>query len=416
MEETRKPRSGFTTGTCAAACVRAAVLLCLTGKCPETVWIRTPSGRDAAFKPEQTERTGEMAACFVRKDAGDDPDVTNGTRVGALVYAGKAPDREYRFYESSEYPGLYLTGGTGIGTVTKPGLSCPVGYPAINPVPRTMIFAEAERARIQAGQAGRTIWMVLSIPDGERLAARTFNPNLGIQGGLSVLGTSGIVNPMSEDALLATIRLDIRVRAAQGQKLLAVAPGNYGERFLRDEMGLSMDAFVKCSNYIGDTFRMLEEEGISRVLLAGHVGKLVKVAGGVLNTHSRFGDRRMEILEQCAVKAGFQKAGALRSMNTTEEAAEFLLQEGMLAPVMKQVAEQVRETLAGVSRVRTEVLLFSSVHGLLARTSGAVDYVRELRKAGDGGSRIPETGQMEPGTGHPEPGAETEPKTDTESR
>ena len=390
MEEARKPRSGFTTGTCAAACVRAAVLLCLTGKCPENIWIRTPSGQDAQFELKRTEKTEGMAACFVEKDAGDDPDVTNGTEVGALVYAGKAPEQKYRFYESPEYPGLYLTGGMGVGTVTKAGLSCPIGYPAINPVPRAMIFAEAQRARNQAGQAGRPLWLVVSIPEGERLAVRTFNPNLGIVGGLSVLGTSGVVNPMSEDALLATIRLDIRVRVAQGQKLLAVAPGNYGERFLREEMGLSMDAFVKCSNYIGETFRMLEEEGISRVLLAGHVGKLVKVAGGVLNTHSRFGDRRMEILEQCARKAGFRKSVALRSMNTTEEAVEFLLREGMLAPVMGQVAEQVRETLEGISRVQTEILLFSSVHGLLAQTEGAMDYVRELRQ--ERGIKIPAQG------------------------
>lgn len=136
----------------------------------------------------------------------------------------------------------------------------------------------------------------ISIPSGRELAEKTFNPHLGIIGGISVLGTTGIVNPMSEAALVETIRLDIRVHAQEDVSLLAVAPGNYGERFLKEETGLSMENFIKCSNFIGTSFKMLSQEGIHQALLAGHVGKLVKVAGGVMNTHSRYGDRRMEIL------------------------------------------------------------------------------------------------------------------------
>lgn len=218
----------------------------------------------------------------------------------------------------------------------------------------------------------------ISIPSGRELAEKTFNPHLGIIGGISVLGTTGIVNPMSEAALVETIRLDIRVHAQEDVSLLAVAPGNYGERFLKEETGLSMENFIKCSNFIGTSFKMLSQEGIHQALLAGHVGKLVKVAGGVMNTHSRYGDRRMEILSACARTVGFPEADALLPMNTTEEAADFLYEHGYLKQVMEQVANQVKAVLEEESGVQTEVMLFSSNYGLMARTAGADAYVREL--------------------------------------
>ena len=269
-------------------------------------------------------------------------------------------------------------GGAGIGMVTRDGLSCPVGHYAINPVPRTAIFREAALARREAGMPELPLRIEISIPSGRELAEKTFNPHLGIIGGISVLGTTGIVNPMSEAALVETIRLDIRVHAQEDVSLLAVAPGNYGERFLKEETGLSMENFIKCSNFIGTSFKMLSQEGIHQALLAGHVGKLVKVAGGVMNTHSRYGDRRMEILSACARTVGFPEADALLPMNTTEEAADFLYEHGYLKQVMEQVANQVKAVLEEESGVQTEVMLFSSNYGLMARTAGADAYVREL--------------------------------------
>lgn len=389
-----KLRCGYTTGTCAAAAAGAAIRLLLTGKAPEQAAFFVPAGQQVFLDIEEAFREGEAAVCGVRKDAGDDPDVTNRTMIYARVSRGNPGD--FIWYEKRNSDGesgaLHLTGGAGVGTVTKRGLACPVGYPAINPVPREMIFAEAERARGECGEEEQELWIVVSIPEGEQLAARTFNPNLGIVGGISVLGTSGIVRPMSEDALRETIRLEIRVRAAEGRTLLAAAPGNYGEAFLREETGLSMDAFVKCSNYIGETLCMMAQEGVRGVLLAGHLGKLIKVAGGVLNTHSRYGDRRMEILSDCIGRAAGDSEAerAVLAMNTTEEAADYLKGRGILKPVMEEAAFRVKRVLERESGLAVEVLLFSSVLGLLAKTDGADEFAARL---GGRGASDKETGR-----------------------
>lgn len=371
-------RTGFTTGTCAAACTRAAVMLLCTGKAPAAAKTLTPSGISAILPIVISELNAESAICGVHKDSGDDPDVTNGTLICARAIKNVSKTNGQGYYDPA-YPGIEVTGGDGIGLVTRKGLSCPVGHYAINPVPRNVIFREADLARREAGMPDLSLRIEISIPAGEELAKKTFNPHLGIIGGISVLGTTGIVNPMSEAALIETIRLDIRVHS-QGNttSLLSVAPGNYGERFLKEETGLSMENFIKCSNFIGDTFKMLSEEGIRRALLAGHVGKLVKVAGGIMNTHSKYGDHRMEILAECAKKVGFDKADAILPMNTTEEAADFLKNYEMLNKVMNQVALQVKDVLEYGSGIKTEVMLFSSNYGLMARTPGADSYVSEL--------------------------------------
>ena len=379
--EGKELRSGYTTGTCAAAAAWAAVRLLCSGFCEASVDVLIPGGQTLAIPVAGFElMKGERATCFVEKDAGDDPDVTNGALVGARVsFAGGMP-LGMPCYDSDIHPGLYLTGGEGVGIVTRKGLACPVGYHAINPVPRMMIFEAADGARQLSGQPDRAFLIEIFIPSGNELAAKTFNPNLGIAGGISVLGTTGIVNPMSEAALIETIRLDIRVRAAEGKKILAVAPGNYGERFVREELGLDMSSFVKCSNFIGDAFGMMEEEKIEKVLLAGHLGKMIKVAGGVMNTHSKYGDRRMEILADCAVEAGMPKESAshLYGMNTTDEAAGYLCGEKWLRPVMETAARRVKENLERRYRVDTEVVLFNGTIGILAMTAGAKEFASAL--------------------------------------
>lgn len=376
--ESKQLRTGFTTGTCAAACTRAAVTFVCTGQAPAGAETVTPSGVRAVLPIVLTENEDNSAICGVRKDSGDDPDVTNNTLICARATLGTSGD-DTRGYVDEDYPGIIVTGGEGIGIVTRGGLSCPVGHYAINPVPRSAIFREADLARCEAGMPNLKLRIEISIPAGKELAQKTFNPNLGITGGISVLGTTGIVNPMSEAALIETIRLDIRVHAINNSKsLLAVAPGNYGERFLQEETGLSMKNFIKCSNFVGDTFEMLSREGISRALFAGHVGKLIKVAGGIMNTHSKYGDHRMEIMSECARKTGFTKADELLNLNTTEEAADFLNEHGVLKPVMEQVTVQIKDVLEKKVGIKTEVMLFSGNYGLMARTDNADEYVREL--------------------------------------
>ena len=369
---------GYTTGSCAAAAAKASAEMLLSGEEIRQVRLLTPKGIELYLELEEIMRKKSEVSCAVRKYSGDDPDVTNGTLVCARAVLACHDSITESGYTDPAYPGIEVTGGEGIGMVTRDGLSCPVGHYAINPVPRTAIFREAALARREAGMPEIPLRIEISIPSGRELAEKTFNPHLGIIGGISVLGTTGIVNPMSEAALVETIRLDIRVHAQEDVSLLAVAPGNYGERFLKEETGLSMENFIKCSNFIGTSFKMLSQEGIHRALLAGHVGKLVKVAGGVMNTHSRYGDRRMEILSACARTVGFPEADALLPMNTTEEAADFLYEHGYLKQVMEQVANQVKAVLEEESGVQTEVMLFSSNYGLMARTAGADAYVREL--------------------------------------
>lgn len=380
MKQEQVLRSGFTTGACGAAAAKAAAQMLFSGKKARQVSVMTPAGRIASFKVEEQafkKRDGRISSvsCAVRKDAGDDPDVTNGVLVFGRVSRIKEIPGDTPCYQAKGGQPVYLTGGEGIGIVTKAGLSCPVGYYAINPVPRAMIL-DAVLAEWE-NMEPEPLLITISIPEGRFLAKKTFNPRLGIIGGISVLGTTGIVNPMSEQALIETIRLDIRVHAKEGKSCLLVAPGNYGEEFLRKDMGLDMDAFVKCSNFVGDTFQMIYEEGIRKALFAGHLGKLIKVAGGVMNTHSRYGDRRMEFLYRFAITSGMsgEKAQAILTMNTTEEAAGYLAEQGMLYQVMADVANSVKKEIEDRTKVTVEVILFTANQGIVGRTKG-VDLLK----------------------------------------
>ena len=404
----RKLRTGYTTGTCAAAAAMAAALAFLrlsetSGDGKEgslfvpAVNVSTPDGTSLTLGiADCGVRSDGSAFCAVKKDSGDDPDITNGVLVYAEIRRGRdnaadmeaiAEDAEPSpAYADSSCPGVYLAGGEGIGIANKPGLQVPVGYPAINPVPRRQIIRtvyDILKENPEKGQTGESlpVTVTISIPGGEELAKKTFNPRLGIEGGLSILGTSGIVRPMSEEALIETIRLDIRVKAAEGKRILAVAPGNYGASFLKEKLGLEAEEFVTCSNYVGKTFRMLEEEGIRQVLFAGHMGKLIKVAGGILNTHSKYGDHRMEITADCAREAGASEElqEKLLAMNTTDEAAEYLKEMGLLNAVLQIAAERIRSVLAENHGIPAEVMIFTSA-GDTGMTAGAKVLAEEIRK------------------------------------
>ena len=217
----KKLRCGYTTGTCAALATAGAAELLLTGCKPAKLSLLTPGGIRVNVEPEECFMKGDQAVCAVRKDAGDDPDVTDGMLIFALV--------------EKQSTGITLDAGAGIGIVTRPGLNQPVGAAAINSVPRQMIRAAAEAVCEEAEYAGG-LHIVLEVPGGEELAGKTFNPQLGIEGGISILGTSGIVRPMSEEAIVDTIALEIRQTAASGERRLILTPGNYGMDFLRAQM------------------------------------------------------------------------------------------------------------------------------------------------------------------------------------
>lgn len=363
-------RSGYTTGICAAAAAQAAVWRLCGGEIRNRAKIPTRKGSAAGFSVIFLEETGSRVKFGVIKDAGDDPDVTDGAMICAQAER-TAGIPSPSWYASEEYPGIYIDGGTGVGRVTKAGLSCPVGKAAINPVPREMIWQAAAEARSALG-AEFPVLVTVEIPRGEELAEKTFNGKLGILGGLSVLGTTGIVEPMSEAALTATIRLEIHMKAVEGCSYLVIAPGNYGAVFLREQMGISLEQGVKCSNFVRETVESMAQEGFRGGLFAGHVGKLIKAAGGVENTHSRYGDRRMEILWECVEQAVPEAAedrklkDRILGANTTEEALACLEERGIRRRTGDLAASRLREQILAWTggRLDMDIVMFSCELGI----------------------------------------------------
>ena len=323
-------RYGYTTGSCAAAAAKAAAQMLRTGQPVSQVRIVTPSGVPLTLDVLDPVLGEDSASCAIRKDGGDDPDATSGL----LIYATVRPIPQ----------GIRIDGGPGVGRVTKPGLDQPVGAAAINHVPRQMIEAAVAEA-LQGASGGMEV--IISVPGGEEVGKRTFNPHLGIVGGISILGTSGIVEPMSEQALVDTTRVELNMCRAGGATDLLLTVGNYGDDFASCKLGLSLAGRSKCSNFIGQTLSDAISLGFRRVLLIGHIGKLVKLGAGIMNTHSAQGDARMEILVSCALARGasLEALRAVVACITTEAALEELRRFGLLEETMKELGERIGQQL-----------------------------------------------------------------------
>lgn len=376
MDSKKELRKGFTTGSCGAAAAKAALYMLLTGSVKDEIEIITPGG--AVFRTEVKDifREGNRAQCAVVKDGGDDPDVTTGLHVTAEVRAEERGDGALE---------IQIEGGPGVGRVTLPGLDQPVGNAAINRVPRQMIEKELTEVAELLDFRGR-IRVILSVPGGEAAAERTFNPRLGIEGGISILGTTGIVEPMSTRAILDTIRVELNQRKALGDRIAAVSPGNYGLNFMKETYGYDLNRSVKCSNYVGDTVDMVREMGFRGMLLTGHIGKLIKVSGGIMNTHSKEGDARMELLAAAVIRAG-GSTDTLRGIlncRVTEEALGII--QGESPELLRKSMDAVMDRILYYLRKRAgeelpvECILYSNEFGLLAASPGAMDMLEELRK------------------------------------
>lgn len=371
IKQNKRLHCGYTTGSCAAAAAKAATWMLLGGEETDSTDLMTPKGILLHLPVEDVSRSEEAVSCAVRKDGGDDPDATHGLLIYARV-------------ERIPSPEIILEGGEGVGRVTKKGLEQPVGAPAINQVPRRMIREAVTEICDRLGYMGGLL-VTVYVPKGEETAKKTFNPRLGIQGGISILGTSGIVVPMSEEALTASIRLEMEVRRAAGDEYLLITPGNYGEQFLRQRKDLDLSKAMKCSNFVGETVDFALELGMKGILFVAHIGKFIKVSGGMMNTHSRNGDARAELMAAQAIRAGASLSLVQKLLETitTEEAVELLEEAGMTEPVMKQVLERIVFYLQNRCRgeLRTEVILFSGSRGLLGETEGAKELLeRFLRK------------------------------------
>jgi len=354
-------RCGYTTGSCAALAAAGAARLLLSGEAPELLRLVTPKGWTVEVPPAEAVLDGEEARCAVRKDAGDDPDVTDGCLVCAAVRRAAE--------------GIRVFGGAGVGRVTKPGLDRPVGAAAINSVPRRMILQAVEEVCEELSYGGG-LSVVISVPGGEQLAHRTFNPMLGIEGGISILGTTGIVEPMSEQALIDTVELELRQAAALSGKRLILTPGSYGEAYLRscglDACGVPT---VKCSNFIGEALDAAAAQGFSEVLLVGHIGKLVKLAGGIMNTHSRQADCRMELFTAHAALCGADTrlCAALMEAVTADACLALLDGAGLKAQVLESLLAAIQRHLdrRTSGRMTVGAVVFSNEYGGLGMTAEA---------------------------------------------
>lgn len=363
----KRMRCGHTTGTCAAAASKAAAMAVL-GKAVSTVRIATPKGITLDLPVEDLRIEEGKASCAVRKDGGDDIDATHG----AMVYS-----------EVSIIPsGIEIDGGIGVGRVTRKGLDQPPGNAAINRVPRSMIREALEDVASSLGYTGG-FRAVISVPEGIGIAEKTFNPRLGIEGGISILGTSGIVEPMSETALVNTIRTEMHMRVANGNRTLLVVPGNYGKDFSEGIDGIDPDFAVKCSNFVGEMLDYAVELRAD-ILLVSNLGKMVKLAGGIMNTHSRNADARMEILAANAAVAGADIECVRRIMGciSTDDALDAINDEDLVPQVSKLLLDKIEFHMNHRTggAIRTGAVMFSSVYGPLGRTSLANELLDEIRR------------------------------------
>lgn len=361
-------RCGYTTGSCAALAAAGAAQLLLSGEAPESLRLMTPKGLPVEVEPVFCRWEGAETVCAVQKDAGDDPDVTGGMLVFAAV--GKTDS------------GITIDGGEGVGRVTKPGLNQPVGTAAINEVPRRMIREAVETVCRDCGYGGG-LAVKISVPGGAETAKKTFNPQLGIEGGISILGTSGIVEPMSERAIIETTALEIRQAAETGTECLILLPGNYGMDYLTAELPeLAALPRAKCSNYIGAAIDCAALEGFREVLLIGHVGKLVKLAGGIMNTHSKTADCRRELFCAHAALCGAdtETCRALMREVTTDGCLSVLEQAGLRDVVTGSLLDAIQQVISRrAGSMRIGALLFSREKGLLGMTAEAAAMLAEWR-------------------------------------
>ena len=367
VRDGKQLRLGYTTGSCAAAASKAAAYMLLSGKKKETITITPPKGITLNLEVLEITMEPDRVRCAIRKDGGDDPDITHETLVFAEVTRQKEPE-------------ITIDGGFGVGRVTKRGLDQPVGNAAINSTPRRMIRENAEEVcRLFDYKEGLKI--VISVPEGERLAKKTFNPRLGIVGGISILGTTGIVEPMSEKALLDTIRVELRQRKATGSEYVLLVPGNYGADFIKNGIGIDPVLAVQSSNFIGDTIDMCKELGFKGALLIGHIGKLVKIAGGMMNTHSKYGDCRMEIMGAHAAAAGVRPEfiDEILGCVACDDVLRILDEQGGYGPTMERIMNRIQFHLQHRAEdMEIGAVTFSKEYGTLGKTPNADTLLKKI--------------------------------------
>lgn len=367
----KKLKCGYTTGTCATAAATAAVYLLLLNKKYDFISVKTPKGTDLSIPVHKLYKESDYVISSVIKDSGDDPDVTDGIEIVVKTWISEYNDKN-----------VILSGGKGVGVVTRSGLEQEVGQPAINKVPRNMIIQAVEEL-ISQTDFEESINIEISVPDGEEIAKKTFNPKLGIEGGISILGTSGIVEPMSEKALVDTIETELKILKSDGIKHIIMTPGNYGEKYLRDKMHIKTDKVLKCSNYIGETIDLAVSLNFDSILLVGNFGKLVKLAAGIMNTHSKVADGRFETIGVYSALCGAKPDVINKILNciTTESALDILLENSILEKVIDLIIGKIHDKVneRAYGNLKIGVIVFSETKGYLGKTKYADEILSVIK-------------------------------------
>ncbi len=367
-------KKGYTTGTCAAIASKAALKMIFLNKTIKKESVLTPKGIIVEAEILEPKLNKNSAVCAVKKYSGNDPDITNGILIFADVTLTKTK-------------GISIDGGKGVGRVTKSGLAQKIGSAAINDVPKQMIINNIKNLFDKFGYNGG-VKVTISVPSGEKIAKKTFNPRLGIIGGISILGTTGIVEPMSEKAIIDTIKAEINVKRANEGEYIIISPGNYGLDFIKKELNINLDKAVKCGNFIGEALDFAAKAGFKGIILIGHIGKFIKLSGGIMNTHSKNSDCRMEIIAAntalfCENLSVIKK---IMECVSTDEAINIIKNhsQNILDNVMKTLANKA--LFYAERRIKNNVcfspelsfLTFSNVHGILEKSENFTEMIKKL--------------------------------------
>lgn len=359
----KKYKRGYTTGSCATAAAKAASYMLLTKLPIEVINIDTPKGIPLNLKVENINIQDDYVECSIRKDGGDDIDATHNMHIYARA----------EFIDSKE---IIITGGNGVGRITKKGLGIEIGESAINKTPRNMINNEVRKV---IGE-DKGVKITIFAPEGELIAKKTFNPRLGIVGGISIIGTTGIVEPMSDEGWKKSLSIELEMKKAQGMDKIILVPGNHGEMFIKETLGIDIKYIVRTSNFIGYMLKEAQRIGFKKILMAGHLGKYVKIAGGIFNTHSKVADARNEILlaNLALMNAPFELIKKVNECLTTEEFIEIINSkeyEGY-KEIYNILSNKCRERIdiyLNDEEINVEVMIFSMEKELLGQSEKASD-------------------------------------------
>ena len=370
----KKYRRGYTTGSCAAAAAKASVNMLFTNKKIENINIDTPKGIPLTLKVKNVELKDKYVVCSIEKDGGDDIDATHTMDIFARAELISRDDEE-----------IIVTSGVGIGIVTKKGLSVEVGKPAINPVPMKMIRSEVSKVLGENNKLlnkDKSLKITIFAPKGEEIAKKTFNPRLGIVGGISILGTTGIVEPMSEEGWKKSLSIELEMKKAQGMDKIILVPGNHGEEFIRDYLKIDMSNCVRMSNFVGYMLNEAKRLGFKKILMAGHIGKFIKISAGIFNTHSKVCDARSEIMI-----ANLALMGA--DLDFLKEINECVTAEGAVGIIDKSNYTEIYNILCNKCKeraeeylnedIQVEVYMFRMDKSLLGKSKNADLLMEDFR-------------------------------------